>query len=252
MDFLMGENKRMQDFTGEEIAIFKRYIEENDVYNDNAFEFFEKNLDYFASRHTRDEFDCIAERFHANSDFWYSDEMVENLSLYEQSVSWRNKTVHPENSEYVIKEEKYLFFESFPERFVSIVTALNELPMEVFSCIDLLLYVEGGIYQYLPHKNFVFTWEKNGKKLIKRMSEQFAEDLSSQIVAIPIFVPVRKMLFLGEYGYREAMIDYGRVLSEIMHCAPASKLWRRFENRSVNQKFRVDGIEKSIMNIISC
>lgn len=252
MDFLMGESKRGQDFTGEETAIFKRYIEENNVYNNNAFEFFERNLDYFAFRYTRDDFDCMAERFHANSDFWYSDEMVENLLLYDQSVSWRNKTVHPEDSECVIKEEKYLFLESFSERFRLIVTTLNELPMEMFSCIDLLLYVDGSIYQYLPHKNFVFTWEKNGKKLIERISEQFAENLSDRVVAIPIFVPIRKMLFLGEYGYREAIIDYGRVISEIMHCAPAPTLWRRFENSSVNQQFRVDGIEKSIMNIISC
>lgn len=252
MEFWMNESEKNQDFTGEEIATFKRYIEENDVYNDNTFEFFEKNLDYFASRYTRDEFNCIAEQFHANSDFWYSDEMTENLPLYEKSVSWRNKTVHPEDSEYVIKEEKYLFLESFSEQFHSIVTALNELPVETFSCIDLLFYVDGGIYQYLPNKNFVFTWEKNGKNLINRVSEQLAEDLSGQIVALPIFVPIRKMLFFGEYGYREAMIDYGRALSEIMHCAPSSKLWRRFENYSMNQMFHLDGVEKSIVNIISC
>ena len=117
MNFWMDESDRKQDFSGEEIAIFKRYIEENDVYDDNTFEFFEKNLDYFASRYTRAEFDCMAERFHANSDFWISDEMTENISLYEKSVQWCNETVHPKDSEYVIKEEKYLFLESSSEKF---------------------------------------------------------------------------------------------------------------------------------------
>lgn len=252
MDFWMDESEKKQDFSGEEIATFKRYIEENDVYNDNSFEFFEKNLDYFASRYMRAEFDCMAERFHANSDFWDSDEMTENILLYEKSVQWRNKTVHPRDSEYVIKEEKYLFLESFSEKFREIIMFLNELPVEMFSCIDLLFYVNGGIYQYLPHKNFVFTWEKNGEKMIKHVSELLSEDLSECIVAIPIFVPIRKILFLGEFGYREAIIDYGRVLSEIMHCLPQAELFHRFENRSMNQKFRLDGIEKSILSIISC
>lgn len=252
MNIWIDENEKRQDFSGEEIATFKRYIEENDVYNDNSFEFFEGNLDYYASRYTRDEFICYAENFHANSDFWFSDEMKENLRLYEKSAQWRNKTVHPEDSEYVIKEEKYLFLESFSEKFCSIIAKLNSQPAEMFSCIDLMFYVDGGVYQYLPQKNFVFTWEKNGQRLIDQISAQFSEELSKKIVAFPIFVPVRKMLFLGEYGYREAMIDYGRVLAEIMHCVPDSKLIRRFENRVLNVKFHLDGVEKSIFNIVSC
>lgn len=252
MDFWMEESERQQDFTGEEIAAFKRYIEENDVYNENSFEFFEHNLDYFSSRYTRDDYTCIAEQFQANSDFWCSDEMEENIPLYEKSVQWRNKTVHPENSEYVIKEEKYLFLDSFSEKFRGIVTALNALPAELFSCVDLLFYADGSIYQYLPQKNFVFTWEKNGKKLIDRISAQLNEKLEDKIVAFPIYVPIRKMLFLGEYGYREAMLDYGRVLAEIMHCAPEATLIRRFETRPMNQQFRLDGIEKSIFSIVSC
>ena len=122
--------------------------------------------------------------------------------------------------------------------------------MELFSCIDLLIYVNEGIYQYLPHKNFVFTWKKNGKKLIESISKQFSEDLIECVVVIPIFVPIRKMMFLGEYGYREAMIDYGCVISEIMHCSSEVKVLRRFENRFMNQKFHLDGVEKSIFSII--
>ena len=83
MDFWIQENEKQQDFTGEEIASFKRYIEENDVYNDNTFEFTERNLDYFSARYTRDDFTCYAELFHVNSDFWNSDEMDENIELYE-------------------------------------------------------------------------------------------------------------------------------------------------------------------------
>ena len=118
--------------------------------------------------------------------------------------------------------------------------------------MDLLFYADGSIYQYLPQKNFVFTWEKNGKKLIDRISAQLNEKLEDKIVAFPIYVPIRKMLFLGEYGYREAMLDYGRVLAEIMHCAPEATLIRRFETRPMNQQFRLDGIEKSIFSIVSC
>ena len=141
MDFWIQENEKQQDFTGEEIASFKRYIEENDVYNDNTFEFTERNLDYFSARYTRDDFTCYAELFHVNSDFWNSDEMDENIELYEKSVQWRNKTVHPEDSEYVIKEEKYLYLESFSEKFRNIVSSLNKHQAELFSCIGLLFFV---------------------------------------------------------------------------------------------------------------
>ena len=252
MNFWIEENERQQEFTGEEIATFKRYIEENDVYNDNAFEFFECTLDYFSSRYTRDQFECAAEYFHVNSDFWNSDEMAENLQLYEKSVEWRIKTVHPENSEYVIKEEKYLYLESLPEKFHNIITELNKLPAEMFSCVDLLFYIDKSFYQYLPQKNFVFTWEKDGKKMIERIHEQLSEDLSDRIIAFPIFVPIRKMLFIGEYGYREALIDYGRVISSIMHCVSDAKLIRRFENRAMNANFRLDGVEKNILNVVLC
>lgn len=252
MDFWIQENEKQQDFTGEEIASFKRYIEENDVYNDNTFEFTERNLDYFSARYTRDDFTCYAELFHVNSDFWNSDEMDENIELYEKSVQWRNKTVHPEDSEYVIKEEKYLYLESFSEKFRNIVSSLNKQQAELFSCIDLLFFVEGSFYQYLPQKNFVFMWGKNGKKIVDRISEWLSVDFEDKIVVIPIFVPIRKMLFFGEYGYREAMIDYGRVLSEITHSVSDAKIIRRFETRAMNEKFRLDSVEKSILSIISC
>lgn len=252
MDFWIQENGKQQDFTGEEIASFKRYIEENDVYNDNTFEFTERNLDYFSARYTRDDFTCYAELFHGNSDFWNSDEMDENIELYEKSVQWRNKTVHPEDSEYVIKEEKYLYLESFSEKFRNIVSLLNKQQAELFSCVDLLFFVEGSFYQYLPQKNFVFMWKKNGKKMVDRISEWLSVDFEDKIVVIPIFVPIRKMLFFGEYGYREAMIDYGRILSEITHSVSDAKIIRRFETRAMNEKFRLDSVEKSILSIISC
>ena len=242
MDFFMEHSENKLDFTGED-----------DVYNANSFEFFEHNLDYFSSRYTRDDYVCIAEQLQINSDFCISSEMIENIELYEKSVQWRHKTVHPENSEYVIKEEKYLFLDSFIEKFRKIVTVLNELPAEMFSCVDLILYFNKSFYQYLPQKNFVFTWEKNGKKLIEKVSEQLSQTIEDdRIVAFPIFVPIRKMLFFGEYGYREAMIDYGRILAEIMHCSSDAKLIRRFENYEMNFLFRLDGVEKSILSIVSC
>lgn len=208
-------SERQQKFSDEDIAIFKRYVEENNVYTENSFEFFEKNLDYFASRYTNDKFDCKAEQFHVNSNFWDSDEMSENVSLFEKFVIWRNDTVHPEKSEYVVKEEKYLPIESVPENIANIVRFLNRESLELYSCIDLLFYANGTIYQYLPHKNFLFTWNKNGKNIISRVSKILSQDLTESFVIIPIFVPIRKMLFFGEYGYREALIDYGCVLAKI-------------------------------------
>ncbi|WP_073997517.1 hypothetical protein [Anaerococcus urinomassiliensis] len=252
MENIIQENKQYEDFTGEQIATFKRYIEENDVYNDNVFELFEKNLDYYASRYTRDEFVSYAELFHANSDFWNSDEMQENISLYEISVDWRNKTVHPQDSEYVIKEEKYVFIDSFTNKIKTILENFNKEDLELFSSVDLIFYVDGSLYQYLPQKNFVFTWEKNGKKLIDDISKILSENLTDKIVMIPIFVPIRKMLFFAEYGYRESLIDYGRILSLIEHSSDDAKIIRRFESRYINEKFRIDSVEKSILSIITC
>ncbi|MBM0046639.1 hypothetical protein JNO63_05990 [Anaerococcus sp. mt242] len=252
MEKLLNENEQYDDFSGEQIASFKRYIEENDVFNDNVFEVFEKNLDYYASRYTRDEFVSYAELFHANSDFWNSDEMDENINLYEVSVDWRNKTVHPHDSEYVIKEEKYVFIDSFSDKIKKILNNLNKKDIELYSSVDLIFYVDGSLYQYLPKKNFVFTWEKNGKNLIDKISKILSMDLTDKIVIIPIFIPIRKMLFLGEYGYRESLIDYGRILSLVEHSTDDSKIIRRFESRYINEKFRIDSVEKSIISIITC
>ena len=46
--------------------------------------------------------------------------------------------------------------------------------------------------------------------------------------------------------------DYGRVLSEITHSVSDAKIIRRFETRAMNEKFRLDSVEKSILSIISC
>lgn len=149
-----------QDFTGEEITIFKRYIEENNVYTENNFEYMEENLSYYSSRYTSTNYYSPFEMFQVNSNFIFSDERKKNIELYDKSVEWYSKTVHPEDSEYVVKEEKHIYTEQLDDILKNLIKNLNEYSKDDYQCIDLLIYYKGNIYKYLAQKNFVFTWKK--------------------------------------------------------------------------------------------
>lgn len=258
---LFGQSEE-SNFSGEEIAIFKRYIEENNVYTENNFDFFEDNLNYYSVRHTSPHFFSPSRLFHINSNFISSDEMDINLKNYEKSIEWTKETIHPEDSEYVIKQEKYRFLDEINEDVRVLAEHLNNFSLNDYHCLDILIYSDGNIYKYLPSKNFTFTWRKNCSETIDRVMEleffkngfkDFKGEISTFI--IPIFSPIRECLFLGEFGYRDAIITYGQVLERISQFlnskADKVKVFRNFDNDAVQKIFNIDGIDRSIMNIIA-
>lgn len=257
----MFENEK-QDFTGEEITIFKRYIEENNVYTDSNFEYLEENLSYYSSRYTRENFISPFELFQVNSNYLDSDEMKKNVGLYYRSVEWSSKTVHPEDSEYVIKEEKYIYTEQLDEALRNLICELNKYPKSDYHCIDLLICYKENIYKYLSQKNFVFTWRKNCGDLIRSiLKETYFQDgtdidketYDNSLIVLPIFVPIRQALFLGEYGYRNAIVNYGRIIERIDNFEKDKfkhKNIERFDNIKLNNLIGIDGVEKSIYNVL--
>lgn len=253
-----------QEFTGEELAIFKRYIEENVAVSENNFEFLEDNLGFYSSRYTNEHYFSPAEYFQANSNFHGNDEFKKNLELYNRSIEWYSSTVHPEDSEYVLKEEKYMYLEEFSGVSVDFINYLNTFPKSEFHVFDILLFIDGDFYQYLPQKNFLFKWKKNAFRVVNELRnanyfsmKQEHEDLildSNPIVILPIFAPIRKMLFLGEYGYRSGMIEYGRFIEKaktFLHSRQVKhECLEFFENHKVNDVLGLDGIERSVFSII--
>lgn len=255
------EPEEESEFSGEEITKFKRYIEENNVYTGNCFEFFEENLNYYSVRHTSPFFYSPGRLFQSNSNFTFTKEMKENIDYYNASIRWTKKTIHPEDSNYVLKQEKYRLLSELTGFINDLAVFLNNFSLADYHCIDILIFNNGPIYKFLPEKNFVFTWRKNGTDIIKRFKKynyyQFEYNISelsiTQNIVIPIFVPIRECLFLGEFGYRDAIITYGQVLERIIQFINQKSIainLRRFDNAEVHKVFNVDGIEKSIMDII--
>lgn len=251
------EEEEESQFSTDEIAVFKRYIEENVVSTNNNFEFLEENLAYYSTRYTSEHYFSPAEYFHANSNLVLSDEMKTNLDLYEKAVEWHSSTVHPEGSEYVVKQEKYNDLEGFPEPIQNLVSFLNQYEKREFFVVDLLFYVDGEIYQYLPGKNFLFKWKSNAHHLREKL-ENSLEDVKldiDEVVVFPIFTPIRKMLFLGEYGYRSSLIEYGRITEIVRSYLREQKYQYRhvdvFENHKMNHTLRLDGIERSIHSLFT-
>lgn len=255
-------NEEEQFFTGEEITTFKRYIEENNVCNENNFEYLEGNLSYYSSRYTRESYSSPYELFQVNSNYTESDEMKKNIELYNSSIDWYSKTVHPEDSEYVVKEEKYIFTNEVDDLLKNIIEMLNNYPKADYQCVDILIYYKKDIFKYLSHKNFVFRWRKGCTDLIDKLvynnffqSEKILleDQYKDSIIVFPILIPIRKALFLGEYGYRSSMVDYGRVVERIsvfLNKKGDCENLERFDNVNLNNLLGLDGIEKSIYNIL--
>lgn len=256
-------DEKEEDFTGEEIAVFKRYIEENVASTDNNFEFLEENLAYYSTRYTSEYYFSPAELFHVNAGLIKTDEMKKNMNLYQKSIDWHSSTVHPQDSEYVLKKEKYMDINDFPEGIKDFVAYLNQSDKSDFYIMDLLIYFRGNIYQYLPQKDFLFKWKSHAEHIAEKLKEnhffslqEWDEEVlegTQPILYMPIFTPIRQMLFLGEFGYRNGMIQYGKVLEKI-HTHLQSKgsefqQLNHFEHSGVHDILLLDGVERSIMSI---
>lgn len=255
---LFAEQER--SFSNEEIALFKRYIEENVVHTDNTFEFFEENLSYYAFRHTSEYYFSPAEYFHANANLTKTDELMKNIMLYERAIEWHNQTVHPQNSEYVLKKEKYIDIEDAPERVRMITEFLNRFDQRDYFITDLLIYMEGEMYKYLPKKEFLFKWKNKDTTIMEKLIEHnyfTIEKLEPTLLQeknptliFPIFIPIRKMLFFGEFGYKSSLIEYGKLLQRIAGFFDeqniAYTMIELFENHKLDDLFGLDGVERSI------
>lgn len=251
-----------QEFTGEEIAIFKRYIEENIVHTDNNFEYLEENLTYYSFRNTSEYYFSPAELLHVNSDMVETEEMKKNIDLYIKAIKWHSSTIHPNNSEYVQKKEKYTDLTNLPITVINLISYLNKLNMNDFFILDLYIYVNGEIYTYLPKKDFLFKWKGQAKiKINHLINNKYFSFLNSgelltekePIVLFPVLIPIRKMIFLGEHGYRSALIQYGKVIGHICnYFLNESHSYTQidyFDSNKMNELLGLDGVERSIHTI---
>lgn len=250
-------------FSNDELSTFKRYLEENIVSSENNFEYLENNLSYYSARHTSEFYFSPAEHYQANANCVRSDELIANISLYKKAIEWQSTSVHPADSEYVIKKEKYVYASDLVKPLRFLVAYLNEFPKEDFFTVDLLFYKAGEIFQYLPQKDFLFKRKEtklrldvitNIEELEQEESSQKNLDFSRSAAIFPIFVPIRKMLFFGEFGYRSALIEYGRATERLRAYFRSKNIPLRdvliFENYKVNEMLGLDGVERSIQNVL--
>jgi len=254
------ENEMSELFSADELAIFKAYLEENNVKSDNIFEFNETNLSYYASRYTSEEYVSLYEMAHVNSFYHDSSEFIANRELLEKAKQWHMMSVHPEHSDYVLEGDKYVLHESLPGQVKGICNQLQAEQHLDFYTTDLLLMYKNKIYQYLPGKNFVFKWKDN-MEARRKVFEQahgflFGEqqlDLNvDSVVALPVFIPIRAMLFLGETGYRSALLNHGAILHYI-ECELHTRKYDYFSNIKLNDWLQIDGVERSVISyFITC
>lgn len=260
-----SDTRASEQFSNEELSTFKRYLEENVAAPENSFEYLEENLAYYASRHTNEFFFSPAESFHVNSNYIPSDELLTNLQLYMKAVEWHSSTVHPVDSEYVIKKEKYVFTEDLPYSLSAMVNYLNQFPKQDFFVMDILVYINEEIFQYLPAKEFLFRRKEIKLNLDSCISSKinFQDGLShvkmkedaTLSAVLPVFVPIRKMLFLGEYGYRIGMIEYGRITERLRNYFINSTIpfvdTMEYESAMMHEMLGLDGVERSVLNVFA-
>ncbi|ARY92878.1 MULTISPECIES: hypothetical protein [Lacticaseibacillus] len=251
----MAEDLVTEEFTGEQLTIFKRFLEENDVATDNIFRTFEENLSYYSKRLTSADYFSPGELFLTNSKFFPSNEMINNCALFQASIRWRTQTVHPSNSESALNEEKYKFTESLSSTLKDVVKFLDtHLTTELMACVDMYLIHKGATFQYLPEKNFVFKPQADSKQLGKSIESLLnitGEDTDHTVVLVPVFIPIRITTFLGEYGFRKSLVDYGRLLNVIESgFTDGTTTFSQINFDYVNSLFHVDGVEKNISDIV--
>jgi hypothetical protein len=248
-------------FSADELSVFKRYLEEDIVTPLGALDALEENLSYYASRHTSGAYFSPAESYHANASYVHSDEASRNLVLYRRAVEWHGASVHPSDSEYVVKREKYVYTDDVPELLGGLVERLNEFPEADFFVVDLLIQVGGEMFQYLPQKNFLFR--RTGRTVRAEHFrdhddaegwDRFEAGLAapSDLGAVmPVFTPIRRMLFAGEVGYRLGLQEYGRI-AERVRAYLESRVdglmdVQLFETARANAALGLDGIERSVL-----
>jgi len=242
-------------FSPYEEAVFKAYLEENTVKSENVFEFKESNLSYYSSRYTSDKYFSPYEFAHVNSLYHESEEFTQNRSLLMKAKQWYLETVHPSESEYVAEGDKYILHNNLPPKIKKTCEQLKKAKGLDFYTTELLLLYEDKIYQYLPEKEFVFKWkdnmsdrkkefEQNNGFLFENEDTSFIKDY---LLFFPIFVPIKEMLFLGEVGYKSALLKHGAILYYIEYQLNNQKL-DYFSNKKLNDWLQIDGVERSVIN----
>ncbi|MGJ8730775.1 hypothetical protein ACRW9N_09935 [Listeria aquatica] len=242
-------------FTSYEEAIFKAYLEENTVKSENNFEFSESNLSYYSSRYTSEEYFSPYEFAHVNGFYHQSSEFSKNKKLLEKAKKWHIETVHPTKSEYVSEGDKYVPYIHAPKQIKSICEQLLKAPSLDFYSTELLLVHKDKIYQYLPQKEFLFKWKDNigDRKQVFEQEQGFLFEEAKlelerdSVILFPIFIPIREILFLGEAGYREALLKHGAILHYLEYQLSEEKL-EYFSTKKLNDWLQIDGVERSVMN----
>ncbi|MEF3840529.1 hypothetical protein [Enterococcus faecalis] len=251
----MSKDNNELKITSKEEAIFKAYLEENTMKSGNIFEFIESNLSYYSNRYTSDEYFSPYEFAHVNSFYHFSNEFSENKKLLGKAERWYIETVHPKDSEYIFEGNKYISYNAIPKKLKSLCNKLESEGILNFYSTDLLLVYEDKIYQYLPEKKFLFKWKDNIDERRKIFIEQKGflfnqeniELKKESIIIIPIFIPVREMLFLGEIGYRESMLKHGAILHYLEYNLSDFKL-DYFSVEEFNKWLQIDGVERSVLS----
>lgn len=251
----MVESEEIKErFTSYEEDIFKAYLEENIVKSENIFEFNESNLSYYSGRYTSDNFFSPFEFAHVNSVYHLSLELKDNIELLKRAKKWLLETVHPKNSEFIKEGDKYLLYENSPKKIKGICLKLSKNKFLDFYSTELLLMHKDKIYQYLPQKNFIFKWKDNlseRRKIFERElgftweGENIKVDEDSVII-IPIFIPIREMLFVGERGYKTAILEHSVILHQLKEDLVVQEI-NFFSNKKINEWIQIDGVERSIL-----
>lgn len=246
--------KSSEEFTRYEEAIFKAYLEENNIKSENLFHFKETNLEYYSSRYTSEWYSSPYEYAHVNGTVTDSIEFHENLKLLNSAKKWMQQTIHPEKSEYITEGDKYIHLSQAPIKVEEFISKLKEKINGYLYSTDILIMYENKIFQFLQNKEFLFKWRDNIDErrniFYREGGFQFSNiDLKfddASMFIFPIFVPIREMIFLGEYGYKNALIDHGAILQLITNASGAKSV-KYFKSRKLHDWIQMDGVERSII-----
>lgn len=164
------------------------------------------------------QFKNIAEEnlIQSNNDFDLSDNFIKNrltndnyfssLELYLTNIDWDYQyTNHEDLVSYFLDNKHNNDFDSemyinVPTNIKEIIDQLNKLDKNIFFDVDVIILFEGYYYQFIYGKEYLFKYKSSSLKL-------------KDTLIIPIFVPIRSLLFYGDEGSFKSLINYGKILS---------------------------------------
>jgi len=218
----------------------------------------------YQTRLTR-EGQFVSELYHENSKLneFKKENIVNDNVVIKEVIDWCLLTACNIEESVINKVEGRDVFKKLDDFSPPIRDVIRELGSDegllpLFYSIGMLVLNNEAIYRFLPRKDYLMREksisDEEKKELLGGINYSSYPTYEDGFIFL-VGIPWRKMVFYGQRGYREMLLDAGCLLQVMQHIGRTKKIATRqytlFYDSKINNLLNLDGVETYVLGIVS-